>query len=171
MERELNKAGKSTGGLSSPMNGLREGNQPRHYSDTTHNYGNFFMPRNFPKKIREDVPEKLEITKDTMIGMCFIEGSKEEKQTLAEAIRKQSGISNADQVMNRVMQKLENGELSRKVELVVGEEFIPTGEVIEKELDSYTKLLHSGIMQVTEQGTLNLNQESSQESVLMKVKK
>ena len=68
----------------------------------------------------------MKITKDTMIGMCFIEGSKQEKQTLAEAIRKQTGISNANQAMNHFMQKLENGELVKEVEPVIGEEFIPT---------------------------------------------
>lgn len=83
-------------------------------------------------KITKDttVEEVKEKTKDTMIGMCFIEGSKQEKQTLAEVIRKQTGISNANQAMN-----------------------------------------HSGMMQTIENGTLNLNQEYSQESVLMKVKK
>lgn len=50
--RLSNKTGKSTGGLSSSIHGLKESNKPRHYSDTTHNYGNFFMERrNFPGKI------------------------------------------------------------------------------------------------------------------------
>lgn len=52
MKRQLiqSKAGKTSTGLSSPVDGLRESNQRRHYSDTTHNYGNFFeaRPRNDP---------------------------------------------------------------------------------------------------------------------------
>lgn len=56
MPKLSSKVGKSTGGLSSSIHGLKESNKPRHYSDTTHNYGNFFMEsRGFPEKIVEDV--------------------------------------------------------------------------------------------------------------------
>ena len=40
--RVVNKAGKTSNGIYSPSKGLRESNKPRHYNDTTHNYGNFF---------------------------------------------------------------------------------------------------------------------------------
>lgn len=40
-KKPIGKAGKS-GGLHSPQKGLKESKKHRHYSDTTHNYGNFF---------------------------------------------------------------------------------------------------------------------------------
>lgn len=56
------KAGKSTGGLPSSSNGLREGNKPRHYADTTHNYGNFFTLGSIPgTKTKNDSVKKLKL--------------------------------------------------------------------------------------------------------------
>ena len=49
--------------------------------------------------------------------------------------------------MNAFMEKLENGTLKRDIEPTILEEFIPTEEVITSELDGYTKLLKSGIIE------------------------
>lgn len=49
--------------------------------------------------------------------------------------------------MNAFMEKLENGTLTREIEPTISEEFIPTDEIIISQLDSYTKLLKSGIIE------------------------
>lgn len=51
--------------------------------------------------------------------------------------------------MSAFMKKLENGTLTRDVEPAILEEFIPTEEVITSKLDSYTRLLKSGIIEKT----------------------
>ena len=51
--------------------------------------------------------------------------------------------------MSAFMERLENGILTRDVEPTILEEFIPTEEKVTSQLDSYTKLLKSGIIEKT----------------------
>lgn len=49
--------------------------------------------------------------------------------------------------MNAFMEKLENGILTREKEHSISEEFIPNDDTITSQLNSYTKLLKSGIIE------------------------
>lgn len=57
-----------------------------------------------------------------------------------------TSISDAELVMNNFMKKLNNGDLTRDTEPIIGEELKMDDEFVNERLESYKKLLESPII-------------------------